>query len=114
MSSDDRIVTAKIRLGLRRNAAQTTPTAHYDWSLLNNRGVSGKYTLTQRNNFDALQEIPGTPTANDEYENFVNTHLEAAAEYMPTKQKAKLRVPWETLTVWKKRADVKTQSISIP
>ena len=31
--------------------------------------------LTLRNKFDALQEIPETPTANDEYENF-----EVAAE----------------------------------
>ena len=32
MSSDHRIVTAKIRLSLRRKAARIT-TAHYDWSL---------------------------------------------------------------------------------
>ena len=34
--------------------------------------------------------------ANDEYENFVNAHLEAAAECISTKQRAKPRVPWET------------------
>ena len=51
-----------------------------------------------------------TPTLNDEYENFVNAHLEAAAERIPTKQRAKPRVPWETLVVRKKRADVKTVS----
>ena len=45
---------------------------------------------------------------NDEYENFVNVHLEAAAECIPTKQTARPRVPWETLAVRKKRADVKT------
>ena len=36
--------------------------------------------LTQRNKFDALEEKSETPTPNDEYENFVNAHLEAAAE----------------------------------
>ena len=50
-------------------------------------------------------------------ENFVNAHLEAAAECIQTKQRAKPRVPWETLVVRKKkkkkkkkRADVKTAS----
>ena len=97
MSSDHRIVTAKIRLNLRRNAAKTTTTLHYDWSLLNNRDINDKYTLTQRNKFDALQEISETPTPNDEYKNFVKTYLEAVAECIATKQRAKPRVPWETL-----------------
>ena len=66
--------------------------------------------LTQRNKFDALQETSKTPTPNDKYENFVNAYLEAAAECIPTKQRAKPRVPWKTLTVRKKRADVKTAS----
>ena len=30
-----------------------------------------------------------THTPNDEYENFVNAHLEAAAECIPMKQRAK-------------------------
>ena len=106
VSSDHQIVTAKIRLSLQRNAAQTT-TVHYDWSLLNNRD---KYTLTLTNKFDALQEIAEIPTLNDEYENFVNAHLEAAAECIPIKQRAKPRVPWETLAVRKKHADMKTAS----
>ena len=46
---------------------------------------------------------------NDEYENFINAHLEVAAECIPTKQRAKPRVPWET-AVRKKHADVKTAS----
>ena len=39
-------------------------------------------------------------------ENFVNAHLEAAVEYIPTKS----IVPWETLAVREKWADVKTAS----
>ena len=111
MSSDHRNVTAKIQLGLQRNAAQTTTTIHYDWFLLNNRDIRDKYTLTLSNKFNALQEIPEIPTPNDEYENFINAHLEAAAECIPTKQRAKPRVPWETLTVRKKHADIKTASL---
>ena len=110
VSSDHRIVTAKIRLSLRRNAVRKTITVHYDRSLLNNRYIRDKYTLTIRNKFDTFQERAETPTPNDEYENFINAHLEAAAKCIPTKQRAKPRVPWETLAVRKKRAKVKTAS----
>ena len=109
VSSDHRIVTAKIRLSLRKNATRATTTVHNDWSLLNNRDIRHKYVLTLRNKFDALQETV-THTPNEEYENFVNAHLEAAAEFIPTKQRTKPRVLWETLAVREKRADVKTVS----
>ena len=52
-----------------------------------------------RNKFDALQEISEILTLNDKYENFVNAHMETAAKFIPTKLKAKHRVPWETLTI---------------
>ena len=57
VSSDHRIVMAKIRLSLRRNVARTTKTTSYDCSLLNNKDINDKYTLTLRNKLDALQEI---------------------------------------------------------
>ena len=42
--------------------------------------------MTQRNKFDALQEILETFTPNDEYEKFVKVHIEeVAAECIPTK-----------------------------
>ena len=42
-------------------------------------------------------------TLNDKYENFINAHLEAAAaECIATKQRAKPRVPLDTLVVRKK------------
>ena len=56
VSSNHRIVMAKIRLSLQKNATQTTSTVHYDRSLLNNRHIRNKYTWTLRNKFDALQE----------------------------------------------------------
>ena len=58
--------------------------------LLNNRDIRDKYTLTLRNKFDALQEISETPTPIDEYEKFVNAHLETAPECIPTKKKLNL------------------------
>ena len=45
----------------------------------------------------ALQKKFETLTPNHEYVNFVNTRMEAAAECMPTKLRAKHRIPWETL-----------------
>ena len=71
---------------------------------MNNRHIRDKYALTIRNKFDALQEKTETDTPNEEYKNFVNVHLEAAAECIPTKQRTKSRVPWETLVVREKRA----------
>ena len=96
--SDHQIVMAKIRLSPRRNTTWTTTTVHYDWSLLNIRDSRDKYLLTLRNKFDALQEKTETHTPNDKYENSVNVHLEMATEHIPTKQRAKSRVPWE---MWK-------------
>ena len=71
--SNHRIVTAKIRPSLRRNAARRTTTVHYDWLLLDNRDIRDKYTLTLWDKFYALQ-ISETPTPNDEFENFANVH----------------------------------------
>ena len=104
MSSDHRIVTAKIRLSLRKNASRTATTKHYDWAFLNNRDIRDKYILELRNRFETLQEKEEKNTPNDEYENFVNAHLEAP--------RTKYRAPWETGEVLEKRALVKTASKS--
>ena len=56
VSSDHRIVTAKIRLSLRKNATRTATTKYYDWALLNNRDIRDKYVLELRNRFETLQE----------------------------------------------------------
>ena len=57
-----------------------------------------------------MQGKTETHTLNDEYENFLNVHLAAATECIPTKQETKPTVPWETLAVRKKRTDMKTAS----
>ena len=110
VSTDHRIVTAKIRLSLRKGAKRTATIKHYDCGLLNNRDIRDKYVLELRNRFETLQEKTEKCTPNDEYENFVNAHLEAAAKCITTKLKTKYRVPWETLAVREKRALVKTAS----
>ena len=57
--------------------------------MFNNRDINKKYMITLRNKYDALQEISETLTLNDEYENFVNANMEANAEYIPPKLRAK-------------------------
>ena len=112
VSSDHRIVTAKIRLSLRKNTTRTVTTRHYDWALLNNRDIRDKYALELRNRFETLQEKTEKVTPNDEYENFVEAHQEAASKCIPTKPRTKYRAPWETSEVREKRALVKTASKS--
>ena len=56
LSSDHRIVTAKIRLSLRKNATRTATTKYYDWALLNNRDIRDKYVVELRNRFETLQK----------------------------------------------------------
>ena len=94
-------ITAKIQLSLRRNAARITAYVLYNRSRLNRRDTCDKYTLTLRNKFDAIQKISEIYTPNNEYKNFVNAHTEATAESIPTEERAKRRVPWETLAVRK-------------
>ena len=107
--SNHRIVTAKIRLSLqKKNATRTATTKHYDWDLLNNRDIRDKYVLELRNRFKTLQEKTEKGTPNDEFENFINAHFEAAVNCIPTKPRTKYRVPRETLAVREKRTDGKT------
>ena len=112
VSSDHRIVTTKIRLSLRKNATRTATTKNYVRALLNNIYISDKYVLELRNRFETLQEKTEKDTQNDEYENFVNVYIEAAAKCISTKPRTKYRVPWETLVVREKRAHVKIASKS--
>ena len=89
VSSDHRIVTAKMQLSLRKNATRATTTISYEWALFHSKDIRDKYMIVLRNKFDALQEKTETRTPNDEYVNFVNPHLEAAAKYIPTKHRTK-------------------------
>ena len=102
LSSDHQIITAKIRLSLRKNATRTVTTKHYDLALLNNRDIRGKYVLELRNRFETLQEKTEKGTPNDEYDYFVSAHLEAATKCILTKPRTEYKVPWETLAVREK------------
>ena len=94
VSSDHRIVTAKIRLSLRK---KKTPHEQRPLNTMTRpfltRDIRDKYVLELRNRFETLQEKTEKVTPNDEYENFVDAHLEAAPRYIPTKTRTKYRVP---------------------
>ena len=106
VSPDHRITAVKICSNPCRNMMQTIKSTHYDWPYYY-RDINNKYMITLRNKFDALQDLSEILTPNDKYENFINVHMEAAAECIPTKH----RVPWETLAVRKKWDNKKTSSL---
>ena len=64
---------------------------------LANSNINNQYTITMRNNFDTLKETSEN-TPNDEYENFVMVHIEAATECITTKPKVKRRFLRESIT----------------
>ena len=98
VSSDHWILTAKIRLSLRKNATQIVTTKHYDLALLNNRDIRDKYVVELRNRFEILPEKTEKDITNDEYENFVNAYIEAAAKCIPTKPRTMGNVSGERKT----------------
>ena len=60
---------------------------------------------------DIHQEISKRHTPNDKCENFITSHLEAAAECILTKARAKCRVLWESVAVRRKWEKVKKASL---
>ena len=108
VTSDHRKVLAKIHMSLCRNKKWTVKTTCYDWPSFTNRYISNRYKVTAWNKFYTFQEKSERYTLNDEYENFISAHIEAAAKCIPTKPRAKCRVPLElivvrkNLMIWKK------------
>ena len=103
-----RIAPANIRLSQHRNKKRTVKITCNDWSSLSKRDNSNRYTVTVRKKFNTLQEIVETHTPNDKYENGVVAHIEeeeeeAVKECIPTKPRAKCRLPQASLVVRKKR-----------
>ena len=80
---------SKYTTGSTQNNKQRDKNPCYEWSSLTKVDISNKYTITERSNFNILQEICETHTPNDETEKFVTVNKEAAAECIPTKPRAK-------------------------
>ena len=58
--------------------------------------------VTVGNKFDAPQETRERHFPDNEYKNFVTAHMEEAAEYIPTKPRAKFWVLWVAIVIRKK------------
>ena len=86
VSSNHRIISVKIHPSLQRKKTQTVKASQYDKSSLTNSDIRNQYKVTPRNKFDTLQEISKRLTLDDECENFVTVHIEAAAEYMTNQE----------------------------
>ena len=67
VSSNHRIVTAKLQLSLRKNATRTASTMTGPYNI----DIRDKYVLELRNRFKTLQEKTEKGTPNDEYENLL-------------------------------------------
>ena len=65
------------------------------------------YTVTTRKKFDTIQEISERHAPHYEYENFVTV----AVKIIPTKPRAKCRVPWEAVAIRKTLDNMKKESL---
>ena len=63
--------------------------------------------ITLINKFDIFQETPEKHTLNDEYENFVTAHIQAAGKCIQIKPKAKCRVLSKVIAIREKQDNVK-------
>ena len=76
----------------RRNHKNTVKSPRYDCYSLTNNDINSKRKESVRIKFETLQETTKRHTPNDEYEKFVAAHIEAEAECILTKSRAKFRV----------------------
>ena len=87
LGSDQRIVTAKIKLSFRLPRAPTQ--IRYDWTTLHNSEILEKYNITLCNRYYALSDNLVTPTATENFASFIKAHNEATSEHIPQKQPKK-------------------------
>lgn len=107
LSSDHRIIIAKIRLSLRSNKLKTAKSPRYDWKKLRDQNLANQFKITLSNRYQSLQDESNEITANSSYRNFETACAFAADELIPSRRKAKQTVPWESEDILQKRADLK-------
>ena len=91
VSSDHRIISANIHLSQCRTKTWTDKASWYDWSSIAKSNKYNQYMVTVRNKFDTLQEIFERHISNDQYENSVTAHVEAAVECILIKSRANVK-----------------------
>ena len=87
VGSDHRIVSARVRLSLRKS--KTLPRKNQlDWkSLSTDRNIQKMYTIEVRNRFEILEDIEETAT--DKYSRFITANKEAAEKIIPAKKRSR-------------------------
>ena len=85
IGSDHRIVSARIRLSLRKSKALPRKK-HYDWRVLcSNNKLQQQYTIEVRNRFQPLEDI--NENATERYERFISATTEATEKIIPVRKK---------------------------
>ncbi|XP_072047147.1 uncharacterized protein [Amphiura filiformis] len=85
IGSDHRIVTARIRLSLRKSKALSRKK-HYDWRVLcSNNKLQQQYAIEVRNRFQPLEDI--NENATERYERFISATAEATEKIIPVGKK---------------------------
>ncbi|XP_072036995.1 uncharacterized protein [Amphiura filiformis] len=87
VGSDHRIVSARIRLSLRKS--KTLPRKNqFDWkSLSTDRNIQKMYTIEVHNRFEILEDMEETAT--DKYSRFIAANKEAAEKIIPAKKRSR-------------------------
>ena len=86
VGSDHRIVSAKIRLSLRKSKPMPRKKP-YDWKTLSSDGsLQAKYAVEVRNRFKVLEDEEETAT--DKYDRFIKANNEAAEKIIPVRKRS--------------------------
>ena len=103
LGSDHRLVTTKIRLSLRMSK---TPAKHkyYDWSVLRDKELQEKYTITVRDRYAEIYNEEDDIT--EQYGKLVQSNAEASEKLIPVIKRAKRRKLAEDARVEEARTKV--------
>ena len=61
----------------------------YDWNALKDSNIQAQYTITLRNRYQLLCDVPECSNATKKYENLITAHEEASKEHIPQRIKTR-------------------------
>ena len=106
ITSDHKIVTAKVRLCLRTNKKRKL-SPKYDWgTILTDDYIKQQYSASVQNRFETLQQQNIENDTNLAYQNITLAHKAAAAENIPVIHTSKRPAPWHSKLIEEKRKNV--------
>ena len=96
--SDHRLVSAKIKLSLRKNKCPKKKKKH-DWTVLRRPDIQQQYTITVRNRFEELCDQ--SDEISERYEKLVQANAEAAEKIVLVLKRRKKNL-WQMTEQYKK------------